>query len=136
MGGALAGARARWAGRRAECGGALARRVGWDLLDVIGEAAGAPGLDSAAVVQPVLWAMMVSLAAAWEAAGVVPDAVVGHSQGEIAAVTGAGVLSLDDAARIVALRRRALVALAGRGGGGSPAQAPGARRGPGAPLRQ
>src|SRR5258708_30259713 len=94
MGGALAGARARWAGRRAECGAALAPYAGWDLLDVVGEAAGAPGLDSAAVVQPVLWAVMVSLAAVWEAAGVVPDAVAGHSQGEIAAATVAGVLSL------------------------------------------
>jgi len=58
----------------------------------------------------------VSLAAAWQAAGVTPDAVAGHSQGEIAAATVAGILSLDDAARIVALRSKALIALAGRGG--------------------
>ena len=58
---------------------------------------------------------MVSLAAVWEAAGVTPDAVVGHSQGEIAAAMVAGVLSLEDGARVVALRSRALRALAGRG---------------------
>ncbi|MBC3839570.1 acyltransferase domain-containing protein [Streptacidiphilus sp. 4-A2] len=68
------------------------------------------------VVQPVLWAVMVSLAAVWQAAGVVPDAVVGHSQGEIAAAVVAGVLSLEDAAMVVALRSRALLALSGRGG--------------------
>src|ERR1039457_1445149 len=76
---------------------------------------GAPGRETADVVQPVLWAVMVSLAATWQAAGVTPDAVAGHSQGEIAAATVAGILSLDDAARIVALRSKALLALAGRG---------------------
>ena len=38
-------------------------------------------LDRVDVVQPALWAVMVSLAAVWQAAGVVPDAVVGHSPG-------------------------------------------------------
>ena len=64
--------------------------------------AGAPGLESAAVAQPALWAVMVSLAAVWQAAGVTPDAVLGHSQGEIAAATVAGILTLEDAARVVA----------------------------------
>jgi polyketide synthase 12 len=68
------------------------------------------------VVQPVLWAMMVSLAAVWRSLGVVPAAVVGHSQGEIAAATVAGALTLEDAARVVALRSRAILRLAGRGG--------------------
>nr|WP_274388998.1 type I polyketide synthase [Streptomyces cavernae] len=68
------------------------------------------------VVQPVLWAVMVSLAAVWESFGVRPAAVVGHSQGEIAAAVVAGALSLDDGARVVALRSRAITALAGRGG--------------------
>ena len=42
--------------------------------------------------------------------------MVGHSQGEIAAACVAGALSLDDAARVVALRSRALLDLAGTGG--------------------
>ena len=88
----------------------------WALDDVLAGAPGAPGLDRADVVQPALWAVMVSLAAVWQAAGVTPDAVVGHSQGEIAAACVAGILSLEDAARVVALRSRALMALAGRGG--------------------
>jgi len=68
------------------------------------------------VAQPALWAVMVSLAAVWEAAGVVPDAVTGHSQGEIAAATVAGMLSLDDAARMVTARGRLLSGLGGDGG--------------------
>ncbi|MFD7669251.1 SDR family NAD(P)-dependent oxidoreductase [Streptomyces sp. NPDC059788] len=58
-----------------------------------------------------------SLAAVWRSLGVEPDAVVGHSQGEIAAACVAGGLSLADGARVVALRSRAIASsLAGRGG--------------------
>ncbi|MFD7668472.1 type I polyketide synthase, partial [Streptomyces sp. NPDC059788] len=105
-----------FAARLAECGEALSPYVDWSLDDVLSGAEGAPELATADVVQPALWAVMVSLAAVWQAAGVTPDAVVGHSQGEIAAACVAGILSLDDAARVVALRSRALTALAGRGG--------------------
>src|SRR6185369_6547202 len=57
------------------------------------------------------------LAAVWESMGLVPDAVLGHSQGEIAAACVSGALSLDDAAKVVALRSQAIaVELAGRGG--------------------
>ena len=102
-----------FAARLAECGLALAPYVDWDLEEVLA----APVLpDRADVVQPALWAVMVSLAAVWRAAGVVPDAVAGHSQGEIAAAVVAGILSLADGARVVALRSKALTALAGAGG--------------------
>ncbi|WP_304453838.1 SDR family NAD(P)-dependent oxidoreductase [Nocardiopsis sp. YSL2] len=67
------------------------------------------------VVQPVLWAVMVALARVWESAGVVPTAVVGHSQGEIAAACVAGALSLEDGARVVAVRSALLRDLAGHG---------------------
>ena len=77
---------------------------------------GAPALESAEVVQPVLWAVMVSLAEVWAAAGVTPDAVIGHSQGEIAAACVARILTLEDAARVVALRGRALAGLGVAGG--------------------
>src|SRR5580693_6433635 len=80
-----------FAARMAECGQALAPHVDWDLDQVI---RGAAGLDKADVVQPALWAVMVSLAALWQAAGVTPDVVAGHSQGEIAAACVAGVLAV------------------------------------------
>ena len=105
-----------FAERLGACGEALAELVDWSLEGVLRGADGEPGLDRVDVVQPVLWAVMVSLAKLWEACGVRPEMVVGHSQGEIAAACVAGALSLEDAARVVALRARALVGLAGRGG--------------------
>ncbi|MGB3441617.1 MAG: SDR family NAD(P)-dependent oxidoreductase [Actinophytocola sp.] len=97
------------------CAAALAPFVDWSPLDVLRGAEGAPSLDRVDVVQPVSWAVMVSLAALWRACGVEPDAVAGHSQGEIAAACVAGALSIEDGARVVALRSRELVRLAGRG---------------------
>ncbi|WP_406192468.1 SDR family NAD(P)-dependent oxidoreductase [Kitasatospora sp. NBC_01560] len=102
-----------FAERMAECERALAPYVDWSLAEALGSEALLARVD---VVQPVLWAVMVSLAEVWRAFGVVPDAVVGHSQGEIAAAVVAGGLSLDDGARVVALRSRAVAVLAGRGG--------------------
>ena len=67
-------------------------------------------------MQPALFAVMVSLAEMWKSAGVSPDAVIGHSQGEIAAAYVAGALSLRDAARVVTLRSKLLRSLAGPGG--------------------
>ncbi|MCE6998174.1 SDR family NAD(P)-dependent oxidoreductase [Saccharothrix sp. S26] len=95
-----------------ECERALAPHVDWSLVELLNGG----GLDRVDVVQPALFAVMVSLAALWRSYGVEPDAVVGHSQGEIAAAYVAGALSLDDAARVVALRSRALVAISGLGG--------------------
>ncbi|MEW9518248.1 SDR family NAD(P)-dependent oxidoreductase [Streptomyces tubercidicus] len=103
-----------FAGRMAECGVALSEFVSWKLDEVLSDQGMLARVD---VVQPVLWAVMVSLAAVWEDCGVVPSAVVGHSQGEIAAACVAGILSLRDGARVVALRSQAIGrVLAGRGG--------------------
>ncbi len=96
------------------CEEALEPFVDWSLRDVLADPEGA-WLDRLEVVQPALFAVMVSLARLWEEFGVRPAAVLGHSQGEIAAAHIAGGLDLDDAARVVALRARAVGALAGKG---------------------
>ncbi|THA54587.1 type I polyketide synthase [Streptomyces sp. A1136] len=99
------------------CEAALAPYTDWSLTEVLLGAEGAPSLDRVDVVQPVSFAVMVSLAGLWRSWGVEPAAVVGHSQGEIAAAYVAGALTLDDAARVVALRSREIAGrLAGRGG--------------------
>ncbi|WP_062428883.1 type I polyketide synthase [Herbidospora daliensis] len=91
---------------------AIERHAGWNLIDVLD----GPPVDRVDIIQPALFAVMTSLARLWEHHGVHPDAVIGHSQGEIAAAHIAGALTLDDAAKIVTLRSKALLALAGTGG--------------------
>ncbi|WP_328675187.1 type I polyketide synthase [Streptomyces sp. NBC_00343] len=100
-----------------DCAMALAPWTDWSLVDALTGAEWAASTDRVDVVQPMLFAVMVSLARVWQSLGVVPEAVVGHSQGEIAAACVSGALSLDDAARIVALRSRCLTELATLGGG-------------------
>lgn len=101
------------------CERALRPHVDWSLSAVLRGDPQAPPLTGEGarvdVVQPVLWAVMVSLAQVWSVLGLRPSAVVGHSQGELAAACVAEALPLEEAARIVALRSRALTALAGSG---------------------
>ncbi|MEU7751228.1 type I polyketide synthase [Micromonospora sp. NPDC049171] len=84
-----------------ECADALREVTDWDLPEAL-----AGDLADVDVVQPASWAVMVSLARLWESFGVSPAAVIGHSQGEIAAAVVCGALSVADGARVVALRSR------------------------------
>ena len=116
MGVALLDSNEVFARRMAECEAALLPYTGWSLTQVLREGPGNGDWERAEIIQPLLFAMMVSLAAVWESLGIAPAAVVGHSQGEIAAACVAGALSLSEAARVVALRSQALHVLAGKGG--------------------
>ncbi|WAC93722.1 type I polyketide synthase [Mycobacterium sp. Aquia_213] len=98
------------------CAQVFSEFVDWSLIDVLRGGPDAPGMDRVDVVQPVLFAVMVSLAELWKSVGVNPDAVIGHSQGEIAAAYVAGALSLRDAAQVVTLRSKLLRSLAHSGG--------------------
>nr|AXL05856.1 type I polyketide synthase [uncultured bacterium] len=115
MGRELLDASPVFAERINECAAALEPWVEWSLVDVL--RGDVDLLERVDVVQPASFAVMVGLAAVWSSLGVTPDAVVGHSQGEIAAACVAGALSLEDAARVVALRSQAIATtLSGRGG--------------------
>lgn len=67
------------------------------------------------VVQPMLFAVEIALAALWRSWGVEPDCVIGHSMGEIAAAHVAGFLSLKDAVSIICRRSKLLKRVAGQG---------------------
>ena len=100
-----------FAERMADCERALGHHLDWSPSAVLRGAPDAPTLDRVDVLQPVLFAVMVSLAAVWRGHGVEPAAVVGHSQGEVAAACVAGALSLEDAALVAVARSRALASL-------------------------
>ncbi len=99
------------------CEAALKKYVDWSLLEQLAleERASSYRLNQIDVIQPTLFSIQVSLAALWRLWGIVPDAVVGHSMGEVAATHVAGALSLDDAARIICRRSLLLRRTSGKG---------------------
>ncbi|WSJ90734.1 SDR family NAD(P)-dependent oxidoreductase [Streptomyces sp. NBC_01304] len=98
-----------------ECDEALRPYTGFSpLARLRGEDRAELPFERLDVVQPVLFTMYIGLAAAWRSLGLEPAAVAGHSQGEVAAAVVAGALTVEEGARIVALRSQALQ----RDGGG------------------
>jgi myxalamid-type polyketide synthase MxaE and MxaD len=98
------------------CDDALRELSGWSVIEELAAPAEASRLSRIDVVQPVLFALQVSLAALWRSWGVEPAAVVGHSMGEIAAAHVAGALGLADAARIICRRSELMRRVSGQGG--------------------
>ncbi len=95
------------------CEKAMAPFVEWSLLEQL--TLGGERLDEIDVIQPVLFAIQVALADLWRSRGVLPDAVVGHSMGEVAAAHVAGILTLDDAVRVICRRSRLMRRISGLG---------------------
>ncbi len=93
----------------------LAEFTDWSLIDQLHADARASRLDQVDVIQPMLFAVQVALAELWRSWGVAPDAVIGHSMGEVAGAFVAGALSARDAARIICLRSRIARQTSGRG---------------------
>ncbi|MBB1058247.1 type I polyketide synthase, partial [Dietzia sp. B19] len=104
-----------FAASMAECAAVLEPHLGTDVLALL-RSGDESWLDRVELVQSALWAVMVSLARLWLASGLRPAAIVGHSQGEIAAAVVAGVLTPEDGARVVARRALALRRIVGTGG--------------------
>jgi acyl transferase domain-containing protein/acyl carrier protein len=99
----------------ARCARAFESMVEWSLLDMLESDDLGDRLESIEVVQPTLFAMQIGLSAMWQSWGVRPDAVVGHSMGEVAAAHVAGILSIDDAARVICRRSAHLRSKSGAG---------------------
>jgi acyl transferase domain-containing protein len=96
----------------ARCDTAIRAEAGWSVIDVL---SGKASIDDIATLQPTLFSMQVGLASLWRSWGLMPEAVVGHSMGEVAAAHIAGALSLDDAVRVMCRRSGLLRRIAGRG---------------------
>ena len=99
----------------AECDRAIQAEAGWSPLAEIAAGGDASRLDRVDVVQPILFAFGVALAALWRSWGVEADAVVGHSMGEVAAAHVAGALSLEDAIAVICRRSTLLRRISGQG---------------------
>jgi myxalamid-type polyketide synthase MxaE and MxaD len=97
------------------CDALVKAEEGWRLLDLLELGEEDPRLARVELLQPLLSALQMSLAAQWRAWGIEPDAVVGHSMGEVAAAHLAGALELEDAMRITARRSRLLARTHGQG---------------------
>ncbi|MEK8168881.1 acyltransferase domain-containing protein [Streptomyces sp. M19] len=96
------------------CAAALEPYVDWPVVDVVRGTPDAAPLDRVDVVQPALWAVMVSLAAVWRSMGSARRRWWGTARGDRRRVRGGRPVA-GDAARAVALRARALTALSGTG---------------------
>ena len=98
------------------CSQHIAELTGWSLLDELAADEAHSRMSETWLAQPANFAVQVALAALWRSRGVRPDAVVGHSTGEVAAFHEAGVYDLADAVKVVVHRSRLQQRLAGTGG--------------------
>ncbi len=98
-----------------ECDALLRQYISWSLVEEFYADSKHSRLHKTQVAQVVLFAMQVALVALWRSWGIVPGAVIGHSVGEIAAAYVAGVLSLEDAVKIVAYRGQLMQQAHGQG---------------------
>ncbi len=97
------------------CDALLRQYADWSLVEELTRSEDTSRLDETAIAQPAIFALQVALAALWASWGIKPDAVVGHSVGEIAAAYVAGVLTLEDAVRVVYHRARLMQQATGLG---------------------
>jgi acyl transferase domain-containing protein len=97
------------------CDREIQRQAGWSVLDQLQDEAADGRWTRIDVVQPVLFAMQVALAALWKSWGLVPSVVIGHSMGEVAAAHVAGILSLEDAVTVICRRSALMMRVAGTG---------------------
>ncbi|MCV7230124.1 type I polyketide synthase [Mycolicibacterium komossense] len=87
-------------------------QTGFSLHDVL---AGGQALTGIAQVQPALVGVQLALTALWRSSGVEPDAVIGHSMGEVTAAVVAGALTPAEGLRVIATRSRLMSRLSGQG---------------------
>ncbi|MCX4883657.1 type I polyketide synthase [Streptomyces sp. NBC_00847] len=97
------------------CDVVVQRLAGWSLVDeLVADRAGSRLADTV-IAQPAVLAVQAALTEVWRSWGITPDAVLGHSVGEVGAAYAAGAIDLDTALEIVV--RRGEVMGAGRGQG-------------------
>src|SRR5215831_6109216 len=98
-----------------KCDEQFRREAGWSLLDAMMAEESQSRMAETSLAQPANFAIQVALAALWESWGIKPDAIVGHSVGEVSAAYLSGSLSLEHAIRVSFHRSRLQQTTAGAG---------------------
>jgi len=101
--------------RIVQCDALLRPYAEWSLLEELTADEEQSRINDPKIVQSAIFSVQVALAALWRSWGIIPDAIVGHSVGEVAAAQVAGVLSLEDAVRVIFHRSRLQAQAAGQG---------------------
>jgi len=94
---------------------AFSQFVSWSLVEELHKTESENRYQETDIIQPVLLAVEIALAKLWQSVGITPDAVVGHSMGEVAAAYFVGIVSLDEAAQIICQRSLLMKRLSGKG---------------------
>jgi acyl transferase domain-containing protein/NADPH:quinone reductase-like Zn-dependent oxidoreductase/NAD(P)-dependent dehydrogenase (short-subunit alcohol dehydrogenase family) len=97
------------------CDQAISKAGGASVIGELSRPEAESRISETAIAQPAIFAVQTALVALWKSWGVTPAAVTGHSVGEIAALHAGGMLSLDEAARIVVKRGAIMQAATGAG---------------------
>lgn len=98
-----------------ECEKAIHPYTDWKLTEQLLASEEDSRIADIDVIQPILFAIQVALSALWRSWGILPDAVIGHSMGEVAAAHIAGALDMQNAARIICTRSKLLRRVSGQG---------------------
>ncbi len=93
----------------------LSKLAQWSLLEELKRDESSTRLSETEIAQPAIFALQMALFELWKSRGVTPQAVVGHSVGEVAAACAAGVLSLEEAATVIFYRARCMQKATGLG---------------------
>ena len=97
------------------CDELLREHAGWSLLEELKAEEPRSRIDQTEVAQPAIFALQMGLADLWRAWGIEPGGIIGHSIGEVAAACVAGILTLEEAVRVVFHRGRLLQRITGQG---------------------
>ena len=98
------------------CDRLLSQHANWSLLEELSRSESDTRINITQFAQPAIFAVEVALAKVWQFYGMVPDAVCGHSVGEVAAAHVSGALSLEDAIKVIFYRSQLQQKTAGMGG--------------------
>jgi acyl transferase domain-containing protein/thioesterase domain-containing protein/acyl carrier protein len=98
-----------------QCDALLRQYADWSLWDELTASEEHSRINETQIAQCAIFAVQVALSALWRHWGIIPEAIVGHSVGEVAAAHVAGVLSLEDAIRVIFHRSRLQATTAGLG---------------------